>query len=94
MKRTSIVDEQSRITVYQRSERAAAYPLWQGVTSRATSITHDNPKLTMRPTALPAIFAHCLLIKSEAMVMSIIGGLLIYATIISFTMFFQVEEEF
>lgn len=27
------------------------------------------------------------------MVMSIVGGLLIYATIISFTMFFQEEEE-
>ena len=44
--------------------------------------------------ALPVVFAHCSLIVVPAMVMSIIGGLLIYATIISFTMFFQVEEEF
>jgi len=28
------------------------------------------------------------------MVMSIVGGLLIYGTIISFTMFFQEEQEF
>jgi len=28
------------------------------------------------------------------MVMSVIGGLLIYATVISFTMFFQEEQEF
>jgi len=28
------------------------------------------------------------------MIMSIVGGLLIYGTIISFTMFFQEEEEF
>jgi len=28
------------------------------------------------------------------MVMSIVGGLLIYGTIISFTMFFHQEEEF
>jgi hypothetical protein len=44
--------------------------------------------------ALPAMFAHCGHISSGAMVMSIIGGLLIYGTIISFTMFFQEEQEF
>jgi hypothetical protein len=40
------------------------------------------------------MFAHCGLINAPAMVMSIIGGLLIYGTIISFTMFFREEEEF
>ena len=43
---------------------------------------------------MPAMFAHCDLINIPSMVMSIIGGLLIYGTIISFTMFFKEEEEF
>jgi len=43
---------------------------------------------------LPVVLAHCDLIRPEAMVMSIVGGLLIYGTIISFTMFFHQEEEF
>jgi hypothetical protein len=45
-------------------------------------------------TALPVVLKHCEMIRPEAMVMSIIGGLLIYGTIISFTMFFREEEEF
>ena len=45
-------------------------------------------------TALPVVLAHCDMIRIEAMVMSIIGGLLIYGTIISFTMFFREQEEF
>lgn len=45
-------------------------------------------------TALPVVLAHCDLIRVEAMIMSIVGGLLIYGTIISFTMFFAQEEEF
>ncbi|PWW80218.1 vacuolar protein sorting 55 [Tuber magnatum] len=44
--------------------------------------------------ALPALLAHSDIIRVPAMVMSIIGGLLIYGTIISFTMFFQQEEGF
>lgn len=44
--------------------------------------------------ALPALLAHCLLITTPAMIMSIVGGVLIYGTIISFTMFFQEEQEF
>ncbi len=44
--------------------------------------------------ALPALLAHCQLIQVPAMIMSIIGGLLIYGTIISFTMFFQEEQDF
>jgi hypothetical protein len=45
-------------------------------------------------SALPVLFAHCALINEKAAVMSIVGGLLIYGTIISFTMFFQESEEF
>ena len=44
--------------------------------------------------ALPVLLAHCDLIRLPAMAMSIVGGLLIYGTIISFTMFFQEEQEF
>jgi len=45
-------------------------------------------------TALPVVLAHTDMIRVEAMVMSITGGLLIYGTIISFTMFFREQEEF
>ena len=44
--------------------------------------------------ALPVVLAHTDMIRVEAMVMSIVGGLLIYGTIISFTMFFREQEEF
>ncbi|KAI1096984.1 vacuolar protein sorting 55 [Rostrohypoxylon terebratum] len=44
--------------------------------------------------ALPAVLAHSALIGIPAMIMCIIGGLLIYGTIISFGMFFQEEQEF
>ncbi|KAM0664279.1 hypothetical protein ACQRIU_006862 [Beauveria bassiana] len=44
--------------------------------------------------ALPVILAHADIIRVEAMIMSIAGGLLIYGTIISFGMFFQEEQEF
>ncbi|KAI9772844.1 MAG: Vacuolar protein sorting-associated protein 55 [Geoglossum simile] len=43
---------------------------------------------------LPALLAHCGLIQYSAMIMSIVGGLLIYGTIISFSMFFQEQEGF
>jgi Vacuolar protein sorting 55 len=45
-------------------------------------------------TALPVILAHSHIIAIPAMIMCIIGGLLIYGTIISFSMFFQEEQEF
>ncbi|KAG0128203.1 vacuolar protein sorting 55, partial [Tuber indicum] len=44
--------------------------------------------------ALPVLLAHSGIIVVPAMVMSIIGGLLIYGTIISFTMFFQEDSDF
>ena len=44
--------------------------------------------------ALPVVLAHSGLIQVEAMIMSIVGGLLIYGTIISFSMFFHEEQEF
>ncbi|MCJ1439794.1 MAG: Vacuolar protein sorting-associated protein 55 [Stictis urceolatum] len=50
--------------------------------------------LVVMGIALPALLAHCHLIQVPAMAMSIVGGLLIYGTIISFTMFFQEEQEF
>ncbi|KAF8470887.1 vacuolar protein sorting 55 [Kalaharituber pfeilii] len=49
--------------------------------------------LVVMGIALPVMLAHCGVITIAAMVMSIIGGLLIYATIISFTMFFQEEND-
>lgn len=44
--------------------------------------------------ALPVVLAHAELIRVEAMIMSIAGGLLIYGTIISFGLFFQEDQEF
>ncbi|KAI5865556.1 vacuolar protein sorting 55-domain-containing protein [Durotheca rogersii] len=50
--------------------------------------------LVVMGIALPAVLAHSGLICVAAMAMSIIGGLLIYGTVISFGMFFQEEQEF
>jgi hypothetical protein len=44
--------------------------------------------------ALPIILAHSAIITVPAMVMSIIGGVLIYGTIITFGAFFKEEQEF
>ncbi|SPO00776.1 probable VPS55 - involved in late endosome to vacuole trafficking [Cephalotrichum gorgonifer] len=50
--------------------------------------------LVVMGIALPVVLEHAELIRTEAMIMSIAGGLLIYGTIISFGMFFQEEQEF
>ncbi|KAJ9663522.1 Vacuolar protein sorting-associated protein 55 [Neophaeococcomyces mojaviensis] len=50
--------------------------------------------LVVMGVALPVLLAHCALIQVPAMAMSIIGGLLIYGTIISFTQFFKEEQDF
>ncbi|EEQ90120.1 hypothetical protein RJZ56_006785 [Blastomyces dermatitidis] len=50
--------------------------------------------LVVMGVALPTLLAHSGAIQIPAMVMSILGGLLIYTTIISFSMFFQEQEEF
>ncbi|KAM7202784.1 Vacuolar protein sorting 55 [Naviculisporaceae sp. PSN 640] len=50
--------------------------------------------LVVMGLALPVILAHSGIIQVPAMIMSVIGGLLIYGTIISFAMFFQEEQEF
>ncbi|KAI1342081.1 vacuolar protein sorting 55 [Xylariaceae sp. FL0016] len=50
--------------------------------------------LVVMGIALPAVLAHANLIEIGAMVMCIIGGLLIYGTIISFGAFFKEENEF
>lgn len=52
-------------------------------------------KLTVHgKKALPVLLAHSGLITVPAMIMSVLGGLLIYGTIISFATFFQEEHEF
>ena len=51
-------------------------------------------KVNKYVAALPVVLAHTAMINIPAMVMSIVGGLLIYGTIISFTMFFREEQEF
>ncbi|KAL4759920.1 Vps55 family protein [Aspergillus foveolatus] len=50
--------------------------------------------LVLMGVALPAVLAHSGAIQVPAMIMSILGGLLIYGTIISFSMFFREQEEF
>jgi hypothetical protein len=40
------------------------------------------------------LLKHSELISTQATAMSIVGGLLIYGTIIAFTMFFQEEQDF
>ncbi|KAF3920560.1 hypothetical protein ABW20_dc0110219 [Dactylellina cionopaga] len=50
--------------------------------------------LVLMGMALPAVLAHAGIIHWGAMAMSIVGGLLIYGTIIAFTMFFQEESDF
>lgn len=55
---------------------------------------HRERRQTNKVTALPVLLAHCALIQVPAMAMSIIGGLLIYGTIISFTQFFKEEQDF
>ncbi|KAL7272813.1 Vacuolar protein sorting-associated protein 55 [Rhizina undulata] len=44
--------------------------------------------------ALPAMLAHSGVITVAAMIMSVVGGLLIYGTIISFSLFFREEDAF
>lgn len=63
-----------------------------GIGESRTSIS-EAPRLTFFK-ALPVLLAHCALIQLPAMVMSIVGGLLIYGTIISFTQFFKEEQDF
>ncbi len=45
-------------------------------------------------TALPVLLAHSAIIRWDACAMSIVGGILIYGTIIAFGMFFEEEQEF
>jgi hypothetical protein len=52
-----------------------------------------SPKLTAY-TALPTLLWHSAQIAGGAAAMSVFGGLLIYATIISFTLFFQEDQDF
>lgn len=38
--------------------------------------------------------AHCAVVQPPAAAMSIVGGVLVYGTIISFTQFFKEEQDF
>jgi len=49
--------------------------------------------LVVMGIALPVMLFHCGVIAMAAMIMSIAGGLLIYGTMISFSMFFQDEND-
>ncbi len=50
--------------------------------------------LVVMGAALPVVLAHSSHITYMSMVMSIVGGLLIYGTIVAFTLFFRETEEF
>ncbi|KAI9049626.1 hypothetical protein LZ554_006651 [Drepanopeziza brunnea f. sp. 'monogermtubi'] len=50
--------------------------------------------LCLMGVALPILLAHSGIILWAAAIMSIIGGVLIYGTIIAFGMFFEEESEF
>lgn len=43
---------------------------------------------------MPVLLAHSEIIQVMSMIMSIVGGLLVYGTIVAFTMFFQEEQDF
>lgn len=50
--------------------------------------------LVVMGVALPAVLAHSGVITVAAGVMSMVGGLLVYGTVVSFGLFFQEEEAF
>jgi len=50
--------------------------------------------LVVMGIALPVLLAHSTIIQYSSMIMSIVGGLLVYGTIVAFTMFFQEEQDF
>jgi hypothetical protein len=50
--------------------------------------------LVFSGSALPVVFAHNHMIGIAAMFMSLTGGLVVYATIVTFGMFFHESEEF
>ncbi|KAI1121003.1 vacuolar protein sorting 55 [Nemania abortiva] len=50
--------------------------------------------LVVMGIALPVVLAHSNIIEVPAMIMCVVGGLLIYGTIISFGMSFQDDQEF
>ncbi len=67
---------------------------WRLFRGRAVRKYRKTVVLMYVSVALPVLLAHCGMIAVPAMAMSIIGGLLIYGTIISFTMFFHEEQDF
>ena len=73
---------------------ATAFLVIMGIGTFTPSIFGLKRRCADTFTALPALLAHTGAIAVPAMAMAIIGGLLIYSTIISFTMFFQEEQDF
>ena len=73
-----------------------SFLIGNGVGKRSSATLRDDRGfgLIWCDIALPAVLAHSEIIRIPAMIMSIIGGVLIYGTIISFGMFFQEEQEF
>jgi hypothetical protein len=65
----------------------------RGVVRRCRRRLEIPPKLIAH-TALPTLLWHSAQIAGGAAAMSVFGGLLIYATIISFTLFFQEDQDF
>lgn len=61
---------------------------------RDSCVVHLTHHVLIKVAALPALLWHSAQIAGGAAAMSVFGGLLIYATIISFTMFFQEQEDF
>ena len=60
------------------------------MSQHVSKVTHTNDACL----ALPVLLTHCGLIQFGAMIMSIVGGLTIYGTIICFGLFFREEQEF
>ncbi|KAK2071701.1 hypothetical protein P8C59_006105 [Phyllachora maydis] len=50
--------------------------------------------LVVMGIALPVVLTHAGIIEVPATIMCVLGGLLIYGTIMSFALFFQEEQEF
>lgn len=63
-------------------------------TRRSRGIVAFGDRIADKLPALPTLLWHSAQIAGGAAAMSVFGGLLIYATIMSFTLFFQEQEDF
>lgn len=80
------------------SNLAASSPVsslsWVLVCHSHSTQRRPPPDTYTSATALPIVLAHTGQISVPAAAMSIAGGLLIYSTIISFSLSFREDEEF